>query len=98
MSTTVDSRVLEMRFDNKHFERNVSTTMSTLDKLKAKLGFTGATKGLENVSTAAKKVDLSSIGKSVDTVGLRFNAMYTIADQALRNITNSAVNAGATVK
>ena len=94
MSTTVDSKVLEMRFDNRNFERNVSTTMSTLDKLKAKLGFKGATKGLEDVSSAAKKVDLSGIGKSADTVGLRFNAMYTIADQALRNITNSAMQAG----
>lgn len=92
MSTTIDSKVVEMRFDNSHFEKNVSTTMSTLDKLKAKLGFTGATKGLEDVSAAAKKVDLSPIGKSADTVGLRFNAMYTMADQALRNITNSVMN------
>jgi hypothetical protein len=92
MSTTIDSKVVEMRFDNSHFEKNVSTTMSTLDKLKAKLGFTGATKGLEGVSAAAKKVDLTPIGKSADTVGLRFNAMYTMADQALRNITNSVMH------
>ena len=49
MSTTVDSRVLEMRFDNKQFEQGVSTTMSTLDKLKQKLNFTGASKGLEDI-------------------------------------------------
>ena len=36
MSTTVDSRVVEMRFDNQHFERNVQTSMSTLDMLKEK--------------------------------------------------------------
>jgi tape measure domain-containing protein len=94
MSTTIDERVLEMRFDNKQFESGVSTTMSTLDKLKQKLQFSGATKGLENVSTAARKVDLSGIGNSAETVGLKFNAMYTIADQALRNITNSAMAYG----
>ena len=33
MSTTIDQRVVEMRFDNKQFESNVSTTMSTLEKL-----------------------------------------------------------------
>ena len=94
MSTTIDHQVVEMRFDNKHFEQNVSTTMSTLDKFKQKLNMTDAAKGLENVNVAAKNVDLSSIGRSADTVGLRFNALYTIADQAFRNITNSAYNAG----
>ena len=37
MSTLIDSRVAEMRFDNRNFERNVATSMSTLDKLKEKL-------------------------------------------------------------
>ena len=94
MSTTIDQRVVEMRFDNKQFESNVSTTMSTLDKLKERLNLKGASKGLEDVSAAAKKVDVSSIGKDAETVGLRFNAMYTIADQAFRNITNAAMDAG----
>lgn len=34
MSTTIDERVVEMRFDNKRFESNVQTSLSTLDKLK----------------------------------------------------------------
>lgn len=94
MSTTIDHQVVEMRFDNKHFEQNVSTTMSTLDKFKQKLNMSDAAKGLENVNVAAKNVDLSSIGNSAEKVGLKFNALYTIADQAFRNITNSAYYAG----
>ena len=34
-SKEVDERVVEMRFDNAQFEKNVQTSMSTLDKLKA---------------------------------------------------------------
>lgn len=34
MSTTVDERVVEMRFDNKQFEQNIQTSLSSLDKLK----------------------------------------------------------------
>lgn len=94
MSTTVDSRVVEMRFDNKQFESGVATTISSLEKLKQKLKLDGATKGMESIDAAAKKVNLSGIGSAVENVGLKFNAMYSIADQALRNITNSAVNAG----
>ena len=47
MSNTVDSRVVEMRFDNKQFESNVATSMSTLDKLKQKLNLTSSAKSLE---------------------------------------------------
>ena len=94
MSTTIDERVLEMRFDNRQFENNVSTTMSTLDKLKQKLNFTGASKGLENVNAAAKNVNMTGLGSAVETVSAKFSAMQVIGVTALANITNSAVNAG----
>ena len=83
-----------MRFDNKQFEQNVHTSISTLDKLKQKLNLSDASKGLENVNSAAKKVDMTPLANGVETVGLKFNAMYTMADQALRNIVNSAMYAG----
>ena len=37
MSKTIDEKIVEMRFDNKHFENNVQESLSTLDKLKQKL-------------------------------------------------------------
>ena len=92
MSKTVDERVVSMQFDNKKFEKNVSASMSTLEKLKQKLSFKGATKGLENIDRAVKKVDMSSLSNSVDTVGVRFSSLQVVATTALANITNSAVN------
>lgn len=89
MSTTIDQRVVEMQFDNRQFESNVRTTMSTLDRLKQSLNLTGASKGLENINSEARHNNLSALSSAAETVGLRFSAMYTIADQALRNITNS---------
>lgn len=94
MSREVDERVVSMQFDNKNFERNVSTTMSTLEKLKQKLNLSGASKGLENVGAAAKKVDMSGLSSGVETVRSRFSALEVIGVTALANITNSAVNAG----
>ena len=94
MSTTIDQRVVEMQFDNRNFESNVSTTMSTLDKLKQSLSFSGASKGLENVNAAANKCDMSTLGNAVETVKARFSALEVMGVTALANITNSAVNAG----
>lgn len=94
MSTTIDNRVVEMQFDNKNFESNVKTTLGTLDKLKQSLNLSGASKGLENVSAAAKKCDLAPMGSAVETVRYKFSALEVMAVTALANITNSAVNAG----
>ena len=90
MSREIDERIVSMQFENRNFEKNANQSMSTLDKLKEKLNFKAAAKGVDNLDAAVKKVDFSSMGKSIDTVGLRFNAMYTIADQTFRNIINSA--------
>ncbi len=94
MSTTIDSRVLEMRFDNGQFEKGVSTSMSTLDKLKEKLNLSGASKGLENVSAAAGKFKMDGISSAIDTVHAKFSALEVMGMTALANITNSAINAG----
>ena len=94
MSTTIDERVVSMQFDNKHFEKNVATSMSTLDKLKAKLNLTDSAKGLEAVNKAAKNVDMTTLSNNVETTKSKFSALEVVAITALANITNSAVNAG----
>ena len=94
MSKTIDERVVEMRFDNKQFESNVKTSMSTLDKLKEKLNFKGASKGLENINAAAKNVNMSGLQNGIETVRAKFSALEVVGVTALANIANSAVNAG----
>lgn len=94
MSTTVDERVVEMRFDNKQFEQNIQTSLSTIDKLKNSLKFEGATKGLESVNSAAQKCDFSPLSSAVESVKIKFSALEVMAVTALSNITNSAINVG----
>ena len=94
MSQTVDNKVVEMRFDNDQFEKGVATSMSTIDKLKAKLNFQDADKSLSSLSDSAKKVDMSTLANSVQKVGLQFSSLQVIAGTALANITNNAVNTG----
>ena len=94
MSATIDSRVVEMRFDNKNFENNVQTSLSTLDKLKNSLNMNGAAKSFEQIDNAAKKVNMSGLGNAVESVRLKFSALEVMAVTALSNITTAALNAG----
>lgn len=94
MSKTIDQKVVEMRFDNKNFEDNVQTSISSLDRLKQSLKLEDASKGLKEVEDQAKKVDVSGIGTAIETVKLKFSAFEVMAITALSNITNSALNTG----
>ena len=94
MSTTIDERVVEMRFDNRQFEAGVKTSLSTLDKLKEGLDLDGAAKGLKGLGDAAKKCDLSTLSNSVETVRMKFSALEVMAVTALSNITNLVINTG----
>lgn len=94
MSRTIDERVVEMRFDNKQFEQNVQTSISSIEKLEKNLNLKGASKGLEDVNVAAKNCNMTPLSNAVETVKMRFSALEVMAMTALSNITNSALNAG----
>ena len=94
MSNVVDSRVVEMRFDNRNFESNVKTSLSTLERLKQALKLPDSSKSLEKVAEATKRVDFSEMGRGIQTVQARFSAMEVVALSALSNITNSLISTG----
>ncbi len=94
MSTSVDERVVKMTFDNKKFESNAQTTISTLDKLKERLNFKGAVKGVNDINRVAKKIDLSPLSKGADAAQSSFSALYVVGATALSQLTSSAMRAG----
>ena len=97
MSKTVEQRVVEMRFDNQNFEKNVRATMLSLDRLKQKLNITSASKSLENIDRVASKVSLNGITNAVENVGHKFSALEVMGITALSNITSAAMNAGSRI-
>lgn len=94
MSRSVDERIVEMRFDNQQFERNVQTTMGTLDKLKSSLKLDGATKGLENVEKSAKNLNFDAISQGIEALQKRFSTFGIVGMRVIENLTDSAINFG----
>lgn len=94
MSKVIDERVVEMRFDNKDFEKNASESLSTVEKLKKSLKFEGVQKGFESISSSAKKIDFSQANKSVQTLTSSFSAMEVVGVTALVRLSNSALTLG----
>jgi tape measure domain-containing protein len=83
-----------MEFDNASFERKLGTTLASLGQLDKALKFTGATKGLSDVSAAAEKVSFHTISQGIENVSKSFLALSTIALTTLSNITSTAIRSG----
>lgn len=92
MSTTIDDRVVQMRFDNRDFEKNVATTMSTLDKFKAKLKFKGVKEDFDQITKAANSVSLKSIEQQVDNIENKFSVMGIAVYQIVSRMTNRVID------
>ena len=86
----VDSKVVELQFNNQNFESNAKTSLSTLERLKAALNFSKDTKGFDEISKSAGKVDVGGLTGGINTlkgalseIG-RIAAFSIIADEAIK--------------
>lgn len=94
MSTTIDEKVVAMKFDNALFQRGVASTMSALDKLKDKLGLKGATSGIDDVEKRANRISFKGIESGLQTLTDKFKTMSIAGIAAITNLTNKVVDAG----
>lgn len=89
---TIDNEVVELEFNNTKFESNVKESMSTLDKLKAKLNFDGATKGLDEIEKASSRIDFSGMSNGIDALSNRFDTFGIMGMTIIQNLTNKLVD------
>lgn len=95
MSTgsTIDDKIVSIKFDNAAFEQNISDTMASLDKLSSKIATVGAGQGFSDISAAANSVDLSGLANGVDNISSKFSSMGAVAFSAIQSITQSVLGA-----
>lgn len=94
MSQEVDERVVEMRFDNAQFEKNVHQTMQSLEKLNDSLRLDGAEKGFEKIGDASAKVDFDEMQGALDDLSGKLSAVEVMGVAALSHITRQAIDTG----
>jgi tape measure domain-containing protein len=90
----IDDKVVAMSFEGSKFESGVRSTLSALDKLKAALRFDGASKGLNDVSNASKRIDFSRMASGIEDIKNRLGALRLAAIAAFTQMAMRAVSAG----
>ena len=93
--SSVDNRIVNMGFNGSQFFSGVMQAIGLLGQLQNSLKLTEATQGMDKLSAAANKIDVSGLQSSVDGIASRFSTLGVIGMSALNNLTSRAINAGA---
>lgn len=93
MSTTVDNRVVEMKFNNSNFEKNIKQSKESLEKFKESLNLSSAAeKANKNLSKAVSGVNFDAMSSALESISNRFSTLGIIGMTAIQNLTNSAIS------
>lgn len=92
--SSIDERVVQMKFDNSQFQKGVSDTNKSLADLKQGLNLDGAAKSLQGLDAAGKNFSLAGMAAGVEAIGAKFSALSILGITALVNIGNQAINTG----
>lgn len=93
--SSIDRRIVDMRFDNRDFQRNALATVKTLDDLKAALNFGGVKDGFGQLEKSASRFSLRHIVDSVKNAATNFPILGAIGFSAINRLTNAAMDFGA---
>ena len=96
MSTQVDTRVVQMKFDNKRFEQNIKQTTNSIEKLKRTSNFSKTQKAFQSLDNEAAKAVKSTnlLANSMDKISMKTVAMGAVVVTAMQRITNKVIDTG----
>lgn len=95
--SSIDERIVRMEFDNRQFESGVSTTMSTLQKLKEALEFRKESTGFSDIQKASESVNFSPLNDSIWQVQQNFSFFGEFVRTVFDRISNRIVDLGSTM-
>lgn len=92
MSEVIDSKVVELKFNNAEFEKNVKTSLSTIERLKKSLNFDTVTTGLQTLTGVASAFSLKNITDQVSNIANTVDQSVTPIQAAVDTIASTITN------
>lgn len=86
MSKQIENNVVQMTFDNKDFEKNISTSSKSIDKLNEQLKFKDANKGFQDLQKYANSVNFSGLEKAINNINSVFTVTGNLAHKIVDDI------------
>lgn len=73
--SSIDERIVQMEFDNSLFDKNVESSIKTLEKLNVALKMDGIDKNLADISSSVNKMDFSKMEAGILALQNRFSTL-----------------------
>ena len=86
MANSRDTRIVQMQFDNKDFEKNVKQSEKSLDRFKEHLDFSKCEKDLDNFERATKALTFDKLVENVQKLTDKFTGLGTVSEYVLSRI------------
>lgn len=94
MSTSIEQRIVEMKFDNAAFAKGVDSTIQDLDRLDKATQFEGGKNGIKQLQVAADQVNFKSVLSGIEGIQDSLNRMQSFGYQVFQNLQNRAIDWG----
>lgn len=95
--SSIDERVVSMRFDAGQFIGGIKGTLAVLAQLKTSLNLGKEKQSIDELDAAGKKFSLAGMASGIETIASKFSMLGVLGITALTNIANKAINAGLTI-
>ena len=82
MSKNIENNVVQMSFDNKDFEKNISTSTKSVEKFNDSLDFKDAKKGFDDLEKYANSVNFDGLNKAIGNI----NSVFTVTGNMTKKI------------
>ena len=92
MSTAIEQRIVEMKFDRKGFAEGVKDTLKDLDKLDQGMKFEGARKGFSELQRSVDGIQFQSLLEGIQNIQGSLEHMQSFGFQVFQNLTSKAVD------
>lgn len=86
MAGNTDERIIQMKFENRQFERNIAQSKKSLEDFKKEMKFEDTSRDLENFAKTTNKLDFSNLLNNVQKLTDRFTGLGDAGDYILRRI------------
>jgi len=97
MPNEVDTRIVQMQFDNKQFERGISQSEKSLDKFKRMLNFSDHEESLDKFSKKAKALSFDNFADNLQKLTDKFTGLGTMSERVLSQIRQKLDHVAASV-
>lgn len=88
--SSIDTRIVEMSFDNKQFEEGVDTTISSLKNLDKKIRESSTKDSFEGLERAASSVSFDRLYNNIEKIANRFSIWGIAVETTIRSAVQSA--------